>query len=150
MAHTDARRLTRRDRELARQLFRLMAGVFGEESMELSDEYIDGLLRRPDFWAIAAFLEGHLVGGLTAHLLPMTRTEAAEIFIYDIAVREEHRRKGIGRGLILALRESAGAHGVEEIFVPADDDDQHALSFYEALGGKASRVTLFSFSGARG
>lgn len=77
----------------------------------------------------------------------MTRSESAEIFIYDIAVHEEHQRKGIGRRLVLPLRERAAAHGVEEIVVPANDEDRHALSFYDALGGKASRVTFFTFSG---
>lgn len=149
MVRTDARRLTRDDRELAKQLFRLMADVFAEDSVELSDDYVDALLGRAEFWAIVAFLEGRLVGGLTAHLLPMTRTESAEIFIYDIAVREEHQRKGIGRHLLLALREGAAAHGVRELFVPVDDDDAHASAFYKALGGNASRVTFFTFSGAR-
>ena len=32
------------------------------------------------------------------------------------------------------------------MFVPADDDDTHALRFYAALGGKPSKVTLFEFS----
>jgi aminoglycoside 3-N-acetyltransferase I len=140
-----ARKLTRNDRDLGKQLFRLMADVFAEESVELGDDYVDNLLARPNFWVIAAFLDGLVVGGLTAHLLPMTRTESAEIFIYDIAVREEHQRKGVGRRLMLALREKADAHGVQDIFVPADDGDTHAVAFYRALGGTPSSVTLFTF-----
>jgi aminoglycoside 3-N-acetyltransferase I len=30
--------------------------------------------------------------------------------------------------------------------VLADDEDQHALDFYRALGGAASPVTMFDFS----
>jgi aminoglycoside 3-N-acetyltransferase I len=33
----------------------------------------------------------------------------------------------------------------DEVFVPADNDDQHALDFYRALGGSPSSVTFFTF-----
>ena len=33
------------------------------------------------------------------------------------------------------------------MFVPADNDDQHALAFYTAIGGEAAPVTIFSFRG---
>src|SRR5262245_3653832 len=96
-----AKRLTSDDRELAKRLFALMAEVFAEDHEQLGDAYLDRLLSREDFWAIAALTDdGELVGGLTAHALPMTRAEASEIFIYDIAVRSDHQRKGIGRLLM--------------------------------------------------
>jgi hypothetical protein len=41
------------------------------------------------FWAIAAFAAKDIGGGITAHTLPMTRTESSEIFIYDVAVRSD-------------------------------------------------------------
>ena len=134
------------DRELAKVLFALMAEVFEEDSEELSDGYVDRLLGREDFWAIAAFADEAIVGGITAHTLPMTRTESSEIFIYDIAVRSDHQRKGIGRRLVAELRAQAAGMGIRELFVPADDEDVHALDFYRALGGEAAPVTIFTFS----
>ena len=89
-------RLTAGERVLARDLFAMMAEVFEEECEQLGDSYLNLLLSRNDFWALAA-LSGHeIVGGLTAHTLPMTRSESSEIFIYDIAVRRDHQRKGVG------------------------------------------------------
>ncbi len=133
------------ERELARELFGLMAEVFGEAHQPLSDAYLDRLLAREDFWAIAAFVEDRLVGGLTAHTLPLTRAELAEVFIYDLAVRPEYQRRGVGRQLVAALRTEASARGVETVFVAADDEDAGALEFYRRLGGAASPVTLFTF-----
>ena len=93
-----AKRLTSDDRALARRLFVLMAEVFAEDYEQLGDGYLDRLLSRQDFWAIAAFTDDDdLIGGITAHTLPMTRIEASEIFIYDIAVRGDQQRKGVGR-----------------------------------------------------
>lgn len=138
-------RLQSGEQEAARELFELMATVFGEEPGPLSDHYVDGLLRREDFWAIAAFVGREVAGGITAHMLPMTGREASEMFIYDVAVRERYQRKGVGRRLIAALSEAAAAAGVDDIFVAADNSDVHALDFYEALGGLASPVTVFTF-----
>jgi len=36
--------------------------------------------------------------------------------------------------------------GFTSVFVPADDEDQHALDFYRAVGGQAQSVTFFNFS----
>jgi aminoglycoside 3-N-acetyltransferase I len=83
-------RLTSGDRDWARTLFTVIATVFEGEHGELNDEYLDRLLRREDFWALAAFADGSIVGGLTAHTLPMTRTATSEIFIYDLAMQPEH------------------------------------------------------------
>jgi aminoglycoside 3-N-acetyltransferase I len=143
------KRLKAGDRELAKVLFNVMAEVFETESEELSDDYIDRLLGREDFWAIAAFADEDIVGGLTAHTLPMTRAQYSEIFIYDIAVRSEHQRKGIGRGLVAELRAQAAGVGIRELFVPADNEDVHALDFYRALGGEAAPVTIFTFTDAK-
>jgi len=120
-----------------------MAAVFGEDCEALSDAYVDRLLGREDFWVIAALSNDELVGGLTAHTLPMTRTQVSEIFIYDLAVRPEHQRRGVGRGLIAHLRSAAEA---AEIFVAVDDEDAHARDFYRAVGGSAAAVTIFTFT----
>jgi aminoglycoside 3-N-acetyltransferase I len=87
-----------------------------------------------------------IIGGVTAHTLPMTRAESSEIFIYDIAVRDDYQRRGVGRHLMTTLREGAAALGICNVFVPADNDDIHALNFYQALGGVGSPVTFFTFS----
>ena len=76
----------------------------------------------------------------------MTRTASSEIFIYDIAVRSDQQRKGIGRLLVAELRAKAAALGIREVFVAADSDDVHALDFYRALGGAPSPVTIFTFT----
>ena len=146
MGTIEIRRFSRDDVAAARQLFALMAEVFDEDARPLSDIYVDRLLGRAEFWALAAFIDGDLVGGLTAHTLPMTRAEVSEIFINYIAVRDDRQRQGVGRRLDETLREIAAAHGIHDLFVPADDDDAHALEFYRALGATASPVTLFAFS----
>jgi aminoglycoside 3-N-acetyltransferase I len=143
------KRLTSSDREAAQELFVLMEEVFEEKATRLNDNYVDQLLRRDEFWALAAVVDGVIVGGITAHKLPMTRTETSELFVYDIAVQSQYQRMGVGSRLFNTLRAEAFEAGGYSVFVAADDDDAHALDFYRALGGKASPVTIFNFPAAR-
>lgn len=140
------KRLRTGDREQARTLFTLMAGVFETGIEPLSDEYLGGLLGREGFWALAAFVDDTIVGGLTGHALPVTRTAAHELFVYDIAVQPDQQRKGVGRALLRDLQAQALAAGIRELFVLADNEDRHALDFYRALGGHATPVTMFGFA----
>jgi aminoglycoside 3-N-acetyltransferase I len=139
-------RLTVEDIERARELFVMMASVFETDSLPLSNDYLTRLLARGDFWAIAASVEGRLVGGLTAHTLPLTRTEESEVLIYDIAVVPRYQRQGIGRELMTNLRAQAFAVGISAVWVAADNEDTHALDFYQAMGGASAPVTIFTFS----
>lgn len=142
------RRLRSGDEALAAELFLLVAQVFDEGAERVSEAYASDLLARREFWALAAFDGDVLVGGLTAHALPMTRDMQTELFIYDIAVQPAEQRRGIGRRLIEALLSSSREEGIRVAFVPADNEDQHALDFYRAVGGEAAEVTVFTFDDA--
>lgn len=140
------RRLHPEDVAEACGLFQTIAGVFEEGAECLPASYVESILHNPSFWAIGAFAGDEILGGLTAHTLPMTRSASREVCLYDIAVREEWRRRGIGRRLVEFLLEAATAEGIDVMFVPADNEDLHALDFYRALGGEATPVTVFTFS----
>jgi aminoglycoside 3-N-acetyltransferase I len=140
------KRLRMKDRADARRLFCLLGEVFEEKCAPLSDRYLEQLLAREDFWALAALSGEDIIGGATAYTLPMTCQETAEIFIYDVAVISTHRRKGVGRQLIRGLRQEAAKAGIHELFVAADNLDEHALDFYKRLGRAATATTLFAFS----
>ena len=142
---TAVRRLTTDDLDDARRLFEVMSQVFEERSEALSGEYLNRLLSRDDFWVFAAFRGSEVIGGLTAHTLPMTRSQVSEIFIYDLAVGVEHQRTGVGRKLIHAVLAAAAHSGVDTVIVPADNEDDHALEFYRAVGGTPSEVTFFTW-----
>jgi aminoglycoside 3-N-acetyltransferase I len=145
MTTTHIRRLSAGDGELARSLFTVMAGVFGECASPVSLAYAAALVAREDALVVAALSDGQPIAGLTAFVLPLTRSELAELFIYDIAVLPAHQRRGIGRRLVETARELAGAAGVATAWVPADNEDVHALEFYRAIGGAPTPVTVFTF-----
>ncbi|MCC6226050.1 MAG: SAM-dependent methyltransferase [Microthrixaceae bacterium] len=139
----EIRRLGVGDIDDARAAFEMMHRVFASETSDLSDRYLCELLQDGSFWALGAFDAGEPLGCITAHELAMTRHERRELFIYDLAVDADHQRRGIGTSLVQRLVADAAAVDIDVVFVPADDEDTHALAFYESLGGRPTEATIF-------
>jgi aminoglycoside 3-N-acetyltransferase I len=72
--------------------------------------------------------------GLAAYVLEKFERERSEIYIYDLAVAETHRRRGIATRLIEELKTIARDKGAWVIFVQADPPDAPALALYASLG----------------
>jgi len=99
-----------------------------------STSYLERLLDRDTFIALAAVQGNEVVGGVAAYLLPKFEQERSEIYIYDLAVAETHRRQSIATGLIEELRRIAALRGAYVIFVQADYGDDPAIALYSKLG----------------
>src|SRR4028119_1866347 len=67
--------------------------------------------------ALAALAGDEVVGGLVAYELDKFERARREVYIYDLAVAEEHRRRGIATALIGRLREIAAQRGAWVIYV---------------------------------
>lgn len=142
------RRLGAFDRELARHTFAMMGDVFEEVWQPLADDHLDALLTKPEIWVYAALdvLDvDEPVGGLVAHQLTMTRAATSELLIYDLAVRLDRQRRGVGRALLRHVIADGATAGIAEMWVPADNDDEHALEFYRRTGGAAQATTIFTY-----
>ena len=74
------------------------------------------------------------MGGLAAYELVKFERETSEVYIYDLAVAEAHRRRGIATALIDRLRAIAFERGAEVVFVQADFEDDAAIALYASLG----------------
>lgn len=100
--------------------------------------YLRRLLASDTFIALVAREGGAVVGGLAAYELRKFERERSELYIYDLAVRATHRRKGIATALIERLRELGSARGAYVIFVQADTnaEDEPAIALYTKLGAR--------------
>jgi aminoglycoside 3-N-acetyltransferase I len=86
------------------------------------------------FIGLVALKAGEVVGGIAAYELKKFEQERSEIYIYDLAVAEAHRREGIATALIQKLKELALTRGAYVIFVQADYGDEPAIALYSKLG----------------
>ncbi len=96
--------------------------------------YLQELLGSDYFIALAATIGGQVIGGLAAYVLKKFEQPRSEIYIYDLAVAQGHRRRGIATALISRLRDLAAARGAYVIYVQADRGDDAAIALYTKLG----------------
>lgn len=128
-------------------LINVFEEVFGMENLlSPGPGYLENLLKNERFMVYVAIFGERVIGGLTAYVLPSYYFESSEVYIYDLAVDESFQRKGTGRKLIEAIKADCKALGLREVFIQADRQDQHAVDFYHATGGKAGEVIHFSYS----
>lgn len=88
---------------------------------------------------------GDVVGGLTAYALPQYYAERPLAYVFDLAVRSDVQRRGIGRALMNACNRHCRENGFEEVFVQADVVDDHALKFYASINGRPEEVVHFAY-----
>lgn len=69
-----------------------------------SDDWLLARLADPAIVALIAEDGGQVIGGLTGYVLAKLEQARSEIYIYDLAVAESHRRQGIATALIDALQ----------------------------------------------
>ncbi len=131
------RRIALGDVELMNGLLTTFAEAFEDAGTYSANrpgpEYLRELLGSDTFIALAALKDGRVVGGIAAYELKNFEQERSEIYIYDLAVAEAHRREGIATALIMGLKKIAAARGCYVIFVQADRGDGPAIKLYSKL-----------------
>jgi aminoglycoside 3-N-acetyltransferase I len=131
-------RLTSADIGPLRQLNALFAEAFDDAATYLDappgDVYCREVLNKDGVIVLVALKGEAVAGGLVAYELHKLERARSEIYIYDLAVAEPHRREGIATRLIERLRTIAHERGAWAVFVQADYGDDAAIALYQKLG----------------
>lgn len=132
------KQLSATDLHLMNSMLSLFGEAFGEtntyNTKRPGTAYMQKLLGSDYFIALAAQKNEQVVGALVAYELQKFEQERSEIYIYDLAVDEAHRREGIAMSLIQTLQTIAAERGAYVIFVQADYGDDPAVALYSKLG----------------
>jgi ribosomal protein S18 acetylase RimI-like enzyme len=90
-------------------------------------------LRSPGHFIFLAYDDDAPVGFVSG--VEMTHPDkGTEMFLYELAVAEPYRRRGIGVALVGALRDLARARGCYDMWVLTDADNVAALAAYRSSG----------------
>ena len=133
----DVRRIGSGDIQTMESANALFNQVFGEEAYHgppPTRGHLVKLLADDKFIPLVAYIGEAMVGALAAYELVKFEADRSEIYIYDLAVREEHRRRGVATALIEALKPIARDKGAWVIYVQADPPDAPAVALYDKLG----------------
>lgn len=85
---------------------------------------------------LVAELDGEVVGFVTGNPLYDSGRAAEAMFLNDLYVRPEARRRGAGRALVAGLAAVAERRGARCLWWGVDLGDDEALAFYAALGAE--------------
>lgn len=145
----NVRRLAVGDLAGYRAMNALFADVFEEpenySDTPPSDGYAADWLANSDHIAIIADADGKAVGALAGYVLRKFEQERAELYIYDLAVAESHRRRGVATSMIEETRRVARKVGAWTVFVQADTtpDDAPAQALYRKFSSE--EITALHF-----
>ncbi|HEY2750683.1 GNAT family N-acetyltransferase [Phenylobacterium sp.] len=95
---------------------------------------------------LVALEGGEAVGFVYGHILQ--RFEAVSFFIYSVDVAESHRRRGIGKAMLAALRDLGREGRWDEMFVFTNVSNAAAMALYAGSGGISpppADVVMFDF-----
>jgi aminoglycoside 3-N-acetyltransferase I len=139
-------KLQEKDISKFKELIRLFENVFEMKDFIMpGKEHLERLLSQDTFFVFVAILKDEVVGGLTAYTLQQYYSEKALVYIYDLAVKTELQRKGIGKELVSAITSYCRQRNIEEVFVQADEVDDYALDFYRSTGATEEKVRHFYY-----
>ena len=131
-------RLASGDVDLVRDMLAVFGQAFEDEptytNAQPDRQYLEKLLGNEAIIALVALRDAEVVGGLVAYELEKLEQRRSEIYIYDLAVAEQHRRRGVATGLIAQVRTIASQRGAHVVFIQADLEDDPAIQLYTKLG----------------
>ncbi len=135
----ETRRLDRSDVVLARRLVSELKGA--PPSPALADWLADD-----SHILLAALDSADPVGFALGYLVPRLDGSRAMLLVYELEVRASHRRRGIGRRLVEAMKEIACECGASKTWVVTDAANEAACALYEVTGGtRGPAAALFTW-----
>jgi aminoglycoside 3-N-acetyltransferase I len=141
------KKLSREDIHQFTELIHVFEEVFEMKDFKIPHEqHLMHLLSKDNFIVFVAESDNKVVGGLTAYTLQQYYSVSPLVFIYDVAVKKEAQKQGVGKLLISNLASYCKHNGYEEMFVLADEVDDHAVEFYRSTGATDTRVVNFNYT----
>lgn len=131
------RRLLAEDVDLMREALALFGRAFGghgDYSSPPSRAYLQGFLAKPGHYVGVAYASGRVVGAITAYEIEKYERARTEIFIYDLAVDADFRRRGLATALINHCRDWGETRGAWVAVIMADDGEPAPFAVYSRLG----------------
>ena len=130
---TEIKILTSQDIDDFIQLIKIFEQVFEMKNFCIpAKEHLQRTLNNGNFLASVAKRGGKIIGGFTAYHLDSYYSEKPLAYIYDLAVLSAFQRQGIGKKLIAYFIQYCKEKNFQEVFVQAEEGDDHAIEFYRA------------------
>jgi ribosomal protein S18 acetylase RimI-like enzyme len=85
---------------------------------------------------LVALQDGELPVGFVTGVETTHPDKGTEMFLYELSVHPDHRKRGIGTALVTALADVARERGCYGMWVGTEADNAAALATYRAAGAQ--------------
>jgi len=125
------------------------AGLLARVADDVFDDDIDAVrtaayLADKNHMLIVAIEDGVVVGQ-TAGIVHRHVDQPTELYIDNLGVTPELRRRGIARRLVEDLIAWGKAQGCEEAWVGTEPDNEAARGLYVAMGGEVVDIVMYEY-----
>ena len=100
----------------------------------VDDASVISFLKTPECFLLLAVEEGCVLGSLNGYSLRQPESSRPQFLLYELDVRKEHRRRGIGLALVNAFTDEARAAGAFEVWVVSNESTDAAVELYRKCG----------------
>lgn len=106
-------------------------------------------LANPANYLIVAESAGRLAGFVLAYRLDRLDRTAAQLFVYEVGVAPQYRRRRVGTRLLQHIRQLVDQESLMEAFVMTDHNNDAAVRLYRSTGGEVEEAAsvLFVYPG---
>ena len=101
-----------------------------------SDEWTTRFLQSEGHHLLMAIGDDGTAVGFVSGVETTHPDKGTEMFLYELSVHADHRRRGIGKELVAALAALARARGCYGMWVGTEPDNAAALATYRAAGAE--------------
>jgi aminoglycoside 3-N-acetyltransferase I len=126
------RRLDASDAELG------VAAVRELKGRTVSVSQLEAFLTESCNYLLVADESAAPIGFLLAYRLARIDRPSAKMFIYELEVTAQYRRRGVATSMITMIRELARRERMMSTFVVTNWSNEAAVAFYRSTGGRAA------------
>ncbi len=109
---------------------------------EIEPRYVAGYLADPGHMMFIALGAGLVIGQCSA-IVHRHVDAPNELYVDNLGVAVEYRRRGIARALLEAAYELGRSMGCEETWVATEIDNEEARALYASYGAEAETFVMF-------
>jgi ribosomal protein S18 acetylase RimI-like enzyme len=100
----------------------------------IDDAAMSSFLKSAECFLLLAVEDGCVVGSLNGYSLRQPDRSRPQFLLYELDVRQDYRRRGIGLALVNAFTDEARAAGAFEVWVVSNESTSAAVELYRKCG----------------
>ena len=117
-----------------------------KEDVGPSPLHLQNLLADDRTYLLAALIDGGVIGYALAYRFLSLYASTQMVYLYDIDVIEQHKRKGAGRMLVETVKDIAKRDGVTELWLGTGTDNKEGQGLFSATGGVKTGETFNDYT----